>query len=121
MLHDFLEDLAEKTVDEIREIDEHGPAVVDLVLEVTRRSGESKPEFLNRILTSCSKNAKILKCADRISNLTDLHLDTHTNNKIAGYLDETEKYVIPMAKMVDQNMVIELTDLVRARRELIRL
>lgn len=121
LLHDFLEDLAEKTVDEIREIDEDGPAVVNLVLEVTRQAGESKPEFLNRILTTCSNNAKVLKCADRISNLTDLHLDTHTNNKIAGYLDETEKYVIPMAEMVDRNMVIELRDLVAARRELCRL
>ena len=40
-------------------------------------------------LKDCSKRAKILKCADRISNLTDLHLDTHTNQKMSDYLNQT--------------------------------
>ncbi len=121
LLHDFLEDLEEAKVDEIRYIDEDGDKVVDLVLEVTKRPGEKKYEYLQWVLEKGSEKAKILKCADRISNLTDLHLDTHTNYKISAYLDQTEQFVIPMAKQVNPNMVIELTDLVAARRELCRL
>lgn len=63
----------------------------------------------------------ILKCADRISNLTDLHRDTHADQSISEYLDQTEKYVIPMAEKVNENMVRELTDLVAKRREIVRI
>jgi GTP pyrophosphokinase len=121
MLHDLLEDLPATKVDEIRGIDPDGNKVVDLVLEVTKKSDETKQEYLDRILKYGSKNAKILKCADRISNLTDLHLDTHTNTKITEYLDQTEKYVLPMAVEVNKNMVRELTDLVEKRRKLCKL
>jgi GTP pyrophosphokinase len=121
LLHDLLEDLPATEVDEIRKIDHDGHKVVDLVLEVTRRMDETKPAYLQRVLEKGSKNARILKCADRISNLTDLHLDTHANNKISQYLDQTEKYVLPMARQVDPNLVIELTDLVAKRRELCKL
>ena len=118
LMHDFLEDMPAAQVEEIRCIDHDGQKVVDLVLEVTQRSGESKPDYLKRVLETGSVSAKILKCADRISNLTDLHLDTHTSGKISEYLDQTEKYLLPMAMEVDRNMVIELSDLVVKRRVL---
>ena len=121
LLHDLLEDLPATQVDEIRGIDPDGHKVVDLVLEVTKRSDESKSKYMERVLMHGSKNAKILKCADRISNLTDLHLDTHTDKKISLYLDQTEKYVIPMAMEVNKNLVRELTDLVEKRRKLCKL
>jgi len=63
----------------------------------------------------------ILKCADRISNLTDLHRDIQTDQKISDYLDQTEKYVIPMAQQVNADMLIELTDLVAKRRRIVRM
>jgi (p)ppGpp synthase/HD superfamily hydrolase len=116
LLHDFLEDLPDAQVDEIRWIDSDASQVVDLVLEVTKRKDESKPEYLKRVLEKGSMNAKILKCADRISNLTDLHLDTHTDKKISEYLDQTEEYILPMARQVNSDMVKELTDLVAKRR-----
>ncbi len=119
LLHDLLEDLPETQVEEIRNIDEDGQAVVELVLEVTKRKGETKAQYLKRVLTTGSRNALLLKCADRISNLTDLHRDTHTEQKISDYLDQTEKYVIPMAQKVNQDMVRELTDLVARRREIV--
>ncbi len=72
---------------------------------------------MNRVLT----RAKLLKCADRISNLTDLHRDTHSDEKITDYLDQTEKYVIPMARKVNADMLIELTDLVERRRKLVKI
>ncbi len=118
LLHDFLEDLPAAQVDEIRWIDHDGPKVVDLVLEVTKLNNETKPQYMQRVLEKGSINAKILKCADRISNLTDLHLDTHTSGKITEYLDQTEKYVLPMASEVNLNMVIEIMDLIAKRRAL---
>ncbi len=119
LMHDLLEDLPKTQVDEIRFIDEDGPAVVELVLEVTKRHEETKAQYLERVLTKGTRNALLLKCADRISNLTDLHRDTHTEQKISDYLDQTEKYVIPMAKKVSADMVRELTDLVARRREIV--
>lgn len=120
LLHDLLEDIPESEVEEIRRIDHDGNDVVKLVLEVTRREDESKPEYLQRLLDSGSENALRLKCADRISNLTDLHRDTHSNKKISMYLDQTETYVIPMASEVNKDMHLELTDLIYSRRAIIR-
>lgn len=121
LLHDFLEELPEATVEEIIEIDTDGPQVVKLVLEVTKSDSESKAQYLQRVLNSDSKNALILKCADRISNLTDLNRDTHTRQKITDYLNQTEKYVLPMAEKVNKNMFIELSDLISRRREIIQM
>jgi (p)ppGpp synthase/HD superfamily hydrolase len=121
MLHDLLEDRPATEVDEIRKIDADGPRVVELVLEVTQGKKEGKPQYLDRVLKNGSRNAKILKCADRISNLTDLHRDTHSDKKISESLDQTEKYILPMAEQVDKNMVKELTDLIEKRRKLVKL
>jgi len=118
LLHDLLEDLPETQVDEIRWIDNEGNQVVNLVLEVTKQREETKVQYLQRVLDWGSKNALLLKCADRISNLTDLHRDTQTPERISIYLDQTEQYVIPMAKLVNPDMVIELTDLVERRRRI---
>ena len=121
LLHDLLEDLPETQVDEIRWIDDESHKVVELVLEVTKRKEETKIQYLQRILSAGSRNAMLLKCADRISNLTDLHRDTHTEQKITDYLDQTEQFVIPMARKGNADMVIELTDLVDKRREILRM
>lgn len=120
VIHDLLEDVPETQVDEIRHIDYEANEVVNLVLEVTRYRPETKEQYLQRILDYGSRFAKILKCADRISNLTDLHRDTHPDHKISDYLDQTEKYIIPMARQVNADMVIELTDMVARRRDILR-
>lgn len=119
LLHDLLEDLPETQVDEIRWIDQDGPEVVKLVLEVTKHKNETKSEYLARVLNTGSRNALLLKCADRISNLTDLHRDTHSDQKIIEYLDQTEKFVLPMAGRVNQDMFIELSDLISKRRKIV--
>jgi GTP pyrophosphokinase len=121
LLHDLLEDLPETQVDEIRWIDNEGNQVVNLVLEVTKQREETKIQYLQRVLDRGSKNALLLKCADRISNLTDLHRDTQTPDRISVYLDQTEEYVIPMAKLVNPDMVIELTDMVARRRRILKI
>jgi (p)ppGpp synthase/HD superfamily hydrolase len=118
LLHDLVEDWGSEQLDDIRQMDSDGSQVVDLVLEVTKSEDELKEIYLNRILETGSTKAKILKCADRISNLTDLHLGTHTSGRIAQYLDQTEKYIIPMANEVNPDFAVELKDLVKKRRKL---
>jgi (p)ppGpp synthase/HD superfamily hydrolase len=87
-----------------------------LVLEVTRRKDEEKQDYLKRVLEQGSINAKLLKLADRINNLTDLNSDIYEIEKITEYLDQTEKYVLPMAIAVNDNMYRELSDLIAKRR-----
>ncbi len=81
VIHDLLEDVPETNENELRHIDDQANQVVDLVMEVTRRKGVTKADYLKRILEKGSRNAKFLKVADRISNLTDLHRDTHSGRK----------------------------------------
>jgi GTP pyrophosphokinase len=119
LLHDLFEELPATEVDEVRHIDHDGNAVVDLVLEVTRRVTETKEEYLQRVLDYGSWNARLLKCADRISNLTDLHRDSHKISKISAYLDQTEQFIMPMAQQVNKDMFVELNDLVYRRRLII--
>ena len=118
VIHDLLEDVPETSEYELRQIDDQSNQVVDLVLEVTKPKGMSKPDFLQRILKHGSKNAKILKVADRISNLTDLHRDQYTRKKMSTYLDQSELFILPMAREVNKNMAIELSDLIDKRRKL---
>lgn len=120
LIHDLLEDVPETQVDDIRSTDFEGNQVVDLVLEVTRMPEETKPDYLQRVKEHGSYRAKLLKCADRISNLTDLHRDTHPDHKITDYLRQTEDYILPMAREVNADMVIELTDLIEKRRKMLR-
>ena len=120
LVHDLLEDVPSTNLDELRAIDADAPQVVSLVLEVTRNPCDSKATYLRNILEKGSYQAKILKVADRISNLTDLHRDVYSDEKMTKYLNETEKYVVPMAREVNHNMVTELTDLIRKRRELLQ-
>lgn len=117
VIHDLLEDVPETNENELRCIDDQANRVVDLVLEVTRPKGMNKISYLKKILEKGSINAKILKVADRISNLTDLHRDQYSNKKMIEYLDQTEKYVLPMAQQVNKNMAIELRDLIDTRRK----
>ena len=117
LIHDLLEDVPGTDESELRQIDDQANQVVDLVLEITRPKGMTKVNFLKRILEHGSRNAKLLKSADRISNLTDLHRDHYSRKKMCSYLDQTEKYILPMALEVNKNMAIELTDLIAKRRK----
>lgn len=125
IIHDIFEDVQCVTPDEIINLDNDGRAVYQLVMEVTRKKidekNEPKEEYLERILTKGSKNAKILKCADRISNLTDLHTDIFDRTYVKKYIKETKKWVLPMAKEIDSNMHFELKDIIQRREENLRL
>jgi (p)ppGpp synthase/HD superfamily hydrolase len=117
VLHDLIEDVPETDEWELRQIDDEANEVVDLVLEVTRPPKMVKEIFLKKILEEGSHKAKIIKVADRISNLTDLHRDYYSKSRMTSYLDQTEKYVLPMALEVNKDMAIELKDLITIRRK----
>ena len=117
VIHDLIEDVPETSEQELRQIDYQANEVVDLVLEVSRPKTMVKAVFLKNILEQGSQKAKLLKVADRISNLTDLHRDNYSKAKMVNYLDQTEKYVLPMALEVNKNMAVELKDLIAKRRK----
>jgi (p)ppGpp synthase/HD superfamily hydrolase len=119
VIHDLIEDVPSTDIYGLRCIDHDSWKVVELVLEVTRKPDEEKTHYLKRVLENGSGNALLLKAADRISNLTDLHLGFFSDQKMSNYLDETEQYILPMALRVNQDMVIELRDLIDIRRRLI--
>jgi GTP pyrophosphokinase len=116
VIHDLIEDCPDVDQEELRRVDSQGSQVVDLVLEVSKRLRESKKDFLNRILTQGSDDAKLLKVADRISNITDLHIDQDTKKYMKDYLQMTEDYVLVMARQVNADMYRELSDLVKKRK-----
>lgn len=120
-IHDIFEDSKCVTADEIIKLDSDGPEVYKLVMEVTRNNEESKDQYLERVLRTGSEKAKILKCADRISNLTDLHSDIFDKQFVHMYIEETKKWVLPMAKEVNEHMLLELKDIIRRREANMRM
>ena len=115
VVHDTVEDIPNFDRNLIINADFEGEDVLKLVLEVTRREDEDKRQFLKRILDTGSQKAKILKCADRISNMISLGYVTDPKF-IERYCDETEYFLLPMALEIDYNMYQELIDLIMTRR-----
>ena len=115
IVHDIFEDVPEFNRNLLLSIDFESPQVYELVMEVTRDPGESKPDFLTRILVTGSERAKILKVADRISNMLDLGFVINTDF-IRRYIDETVRYIFPIAAQVNRHMLFELETLVESRR-----
>ena len=100
LIHDVIEDVPGFDIDRILTIDSESEDVCKLVLEVSKIPGQTKGEFLSRIAHEGSKKAKILKCADRISNMISLGFVTDLEF-IKRYCEETEEYILPMAAVID--------------------
>ena len=115
LIHDVVEDIPDFDKNLILNIDHDSQAVYDLVMEVTKKPGQLKSDYLRSVITSGSEKAKILKCADRISNMISLGFVTDPAF-IERYCDETEFYIFPIALEVDYNMYQELISLVITRR-----
>ncbi len=120
VIHDLVEDAPGIDRDLILEIDEESADVYKLVLEVTRRPIETKAEFLGRILEFGSDKARVLKSADRISNMISLGYVTDVAF-VRRYTDETESLIYPIAELADERMLAELRELVTTRREYLAL
>jgi (p)ppGpp synthase/HD superfamily hydrolase len=121
VIHDLFEDAAGLpgvSREEIIKIDDDGPAVFELVMEVTIRTAngirEPKSEYLARIMTEGSQRARILKLADRISNITSLGF-VHEVDFVRRYLEETRQYILPYAQAISLDMHREIFDLVSDR------
>jgi GTP pyrophosphokinase len=116
VIHDVLEDIPDFNHNLILEVDSEAGQVYELVLEVTKKEGQLKSEYLRGIIDHGSRRAKILKCADRISNMISLGFVT-SPEFIERYCDETEYFVFPIALEVDYDMYQELIQLVITRRQ----
>jgi len=121
VIHDLFEDaegLPGVTREEIISLDSDGPAVYDLVMEVTIRKKdgveEPKRDYLTRVMQTGSPRAKTLKLADRLSNLFALGF-VHDAAFIRRYLEETRVYILPYAEAINKDMYRELTDLLADR------
>ncbi len=121
VIHDLFEEAPRVpgvSPEEIERIDSDGPAVCALVKEVTIRSAngqkEPKSEFLVRVMRSGSDRAKILKLADRISNVTFLGF-VHDTDFVKKYLWETRSWILPFAEAISKDMFRELSDLITDR------
>jgi (p)ppGpp synthase/HD superfamily hydrolase len=127
VIHDLFEEAAGMpgvTEAEISQIDSDGPAVYQLVMEVTIRFAnevrEPKAEYLRRIMVNGSTRAKVLKLADRISNIWALGF-VHDVAFVIKYLHETRTCILPYAEEVNADMFKELSDLVENRERLLTL
>jgi GTP pyrophosphokinase len=104
--------------EEVVNLDADGPAVYELVMEVTIRTVDGRKEpksvYLQRVMQSGSQSAKILKLADRISNIYSLGF-VNDEAFVERYLAETRMYVLPYAQVVNPDMFRELSDLVEDR------
>jgi len=123
IIHDLFEDaptMPGVTEAEIEALDSDGPAVYSLVMEVTIRTEngvtEPKAEYLRRVMLQSSRSARILKLADRISNLTALGFVTD-RAFVQRYVDETRKHILPYAESINPDMFKELSDLVKSRAQ----
>lgn len=122
IIHDIAEDalgMPGLSRDEILSMDAEGGQVYDLMIEVTRRVDENgnkepKSRYLRRIMESDSSRAKVLKLADRISNLISLGW-VHDREFVERILEETREHILPYAHAINADMDIELRDLISLR------
>lgn len=121
VIHDLFEaaaGLPGVTREEIECIDADGPAVYALVQEVTIRvedgRNEPKSQYLERVMRTGSDRAKLLKLADRISNLISLGF-VNDRGFVERTLHETRTYILPYAAAVSEDMYRELCDLTANR------
>ena len=114
LVHDVIEDIPNFDEKQLLNIEPEAKDVYKLVLEVTKKKGQSKEDFLRGIAWEGSEKAKILKCADRISNMIALGYVTDSEF-IARYCEETEYFIFPIAMMVNDDMYEELLWLTRTR------
>lgn len=118
ILHDIIEDCPEFEPNEIIYLDGDGHRVYEVVLELSKKGTETKIDYLEG-LKNISRKAKIIKCADRISNLVDVNIYTLGLEKTKKLISQTKNYILPLAKEVNENMFNEINDLVKLRNDLV--
>jgi (p)ppGpp synthase/HD superfamily hydrolase len=117
VIHDLIEDDPSFDLAQILALQD-GAEVLELVREVSKLPTETKAEFLERVRRRGSHSAKVLKLADRLSNMIGLGLVTDLSF-IKRYIIESALYVYPIAEEIDANMARELRDLISSRMDLL--
>jgi GTP pyrophosphokinase len=114
LIHDLFEDgqkVGFSQFESVKTIDEDGKEVYDLVKElsirVEKNIEEPKDQFLERIMQEGSLKSKILKLADRLSNINSLKA-TDDLHFIKKYVEETNLHIMPYAESIDKNLADEL-------------
>jgi (p)ppGpp synthase/HD superfamily hydrolase len=114
LIHDLMEDGPKagfKDFNRIIATDHEGPDVFKLVQELTRRiaGGKEEPKsaFLERIMQTGSHRARLLKLADRLSNVNSL-FSTNSKEFISRYCAETLDHIMPYADEIDRKIAAEL-------------
>jgi (p)ppGpp synthase/HD superfamily hydrolase len=114
LIHDLFEDghkVGFYNFGSVVTTDKDGKEVYDLVMELSIRVKdnieEPKDQFLERIMNKGSQRSKILKLADRLSNINSLN-STNDLNFIKRYIEETNLHIMPYAEGIDKNLADEL-------------
>ncbi len=94
LLHDVVEDCG-VTAEELPVSDEAKEAV--LLLSFEKQEGLTKEESLEQYYEKIVNNriASIVKCLDRCNNISGM-ATAFTREKMANYIDETERYIMPI-------------------------
>lgn len=98
LFHDSPENIGKKLLEDISS---YGSEVVEIVRILTRTDGQDFGEYCRGILLNVK--AVQIKLADRIHNLRNMTKRIGTGKKftmkrLRDQVEETEKYIIPMAK-----------------------
>lgn len=120
VIHDLLEEFPDENI-QLLECLEEGVDVVKLVIEVSKLPFESKEEYLQRLNSSASDKAIVVKAGDRISNLLQLNTTDFSAVYVQKYICETEKYLLPRVKLINNNLHFELVDIIAKLRKIFSL
>ena len=114
LIHDLFEDghmVGFYDFGSVIKTDKDGKEVYNLVMElsirVTDDIEEPKDQFLKRIMMYGSGKSKILKLADRLSNINSLD-SSRDLSFIKRYIEETKLNIMPYADGIDKNIADEL-------------
>lgn len=109
LFHDLLED-SNLSSEDLKKI--YGDHVASIVMELTKPKDYDKEDWLGSF-NLASKEAKIIKMADRIDNLLDMNFTDWTNERQKRYAKQgliifekcgeaNEKLAIKLKKVIDQ-------------------
>jgi thiamine-phosphate diphosphorylase len=98
LLHDVIEDSAEHTEAVLRE--HVGLDVAQQVSLLTKvGKGDDVTTAYYARLHNASKTTRLIKVADRLHNLSELH-KAHNDSKLVEYVHETQRFVRPLAASI---------------------
>lgn len=103
LLHDVVEDGGGVSLEQIEA--DFGTGVAAIVGGMTRRQGEEKEAYLERVRKG-PKNVRLIKIADRLNNIEDLFYIRDHREKVQRYLAQTRKHILPMVEQ-DAPVLVE--------------